>query len=152
MSAVDQLLRMVRWRWTPFVGPVVGTTLLVLSLAWLVPDDLGNVTHRPSRPSLGASLETNARHEGTDEASTHAAEPSTPHTNEAHEASRPARRRGFSPPLERPEPAPPPPPPHQAPPPPPPPPALVAPPADAPPVEVPPPPGEEPAPPPPADP
>ncbi len=119
MALVDPLLRAARWRWTPFVGPAVGTTLFVLTLAWLVPDDIGSVSHRGARPSVGASLEAGTSADEGDAAVDTASSQPTPmratQDSPRASASQHQRRRGFSPPIERPDApaAPPPPPPPQ---------------------------------------
>jgi hypothetical protein len=124
MSPTDRLLQIARWRWTPLVIPTVGTSVFVLLLAWLVPEDLGHGAHT-RRPAV-AGLELHTPSDATNETDdlVPSVAPVSNHVSTQSTSHQPNRRRGFSPPLERPSeppPPPPPPPPVETPPPPPPP-------------------------------
>jgi hypothetical protein len=128
MSPTDRLLQIARWRWTPLVIPTVGTSVFVMLLAWLVPEDLGQSGAHTRRPTV-AGLDLHATSDDTAneaDGSVPSVAPVSTHVSAQPTSHQPSRRRGFSPPLERPnEPPPPspppPPPPVETPPPPPPP-------------------------------
>lgn len=133
----------VRWRWAPFVGLVSASLLYVLLAILIVPSRVGasESEHESDVEGVGPR----EAHPAAEESEPERPEPDTltrtrptNRINPSSAAPRPPvvqRRRGFSPPLERPDPTPPPAAPAPAPPPPP----TAAPPPPAPPAPTPPP-------------
>jgi hypothetical protein len=110
MSPLDRLLQVARWRWTPLVVPTLGTSVFVSVIAWLIPDDFGSAGPRTTRPAV-AGLDLHASNDDAHEAddTTPSAAPVSTHLSTQPTSHQPSRRRGFSPPLERPSEPPPPP-------------------------------------------
>ncbi len=100
MSAVERLLALARWRWTPLAGLTGGTATLVVGMATLVPERFGDVLEPPARraPSLTAPA---APPQDTDvePAAENGADVSRPARSAASSprGARAERRRGFSP-------------------------------------------------------
>lgn len=111
-TLVDRVLALGRWRWTPFVALSVGSTAFVLMMTWLVPERIGSVTAPPSRSGSTFSTDTNApqaTESQAEEANTteSTSAPTPPPSRPSPRATRPERRRGFSPVIRNNDPEPP---------------------------------------------
>jgi outer membrane biosynthesis protein TonB len=145
MKLLKWLREFVAWRWAPFVGLVAAALLYVVLVVLLVPSEISSSeeggdagTSTSTFAGRGATEHTKLSR-GSPRTAIAAMEPGGPneHLNMIRAlptptpAATPFPRRGFSPPLERPEPPPPPPPPPPPAAPPPPPPVAAGPPPEA---------------------
>ncbi len=129
MKAQSLLADVARWRWAPCLGLVGASLLYVVFVVAVIPNKFesqlqgGTKNRRGSAQSYADSPGSDAPGRGRTLTSTmptdlpfsdarEEREPSSrrPVATSQPTAQRPVRRRGFSPPLERPEPPPPPPP------------------------------------------
>jgi hypothetical protein len=115
------LPKVLTWRWAPCAALVAGSLTFVGFALLVIPDRIGSAMAQPSEPPVGLALANNltrtvlpsapSEPEGSrasEPAANAATNPAAQLTNRPSEQSFP--RRGFSPPLERPEPPAPPPP------------------------------------------
>jgi len=113
MRVVQILSDFIRWRWAPFIGLVSASLFYVLLIILLIPSQVG--ASETEEEADGAALEapeaaTSERGEGTPETDAQAgASGPVKHIERSSPLTPPpvAKRRGFSPPLERPDPNPP---------------------------------------------
>lgn len=123
MRVLQILSDFVRWRWAPCVGLLGASLFYVLFVILLIPSQVGaSETEEDDVPAVETSESNGEGDEGAT-GDTHTSAPSpVKHIDRSSPANTapPPKRRGFSPPLERPDPTPPaaPPPPPAAPPPP----------------------------------
>lgn len=109
----------LNWRWAPCAALVLGSLSFVGFVTLVVPEQIGSVVEAGSTPRLGNALVRTRqpmleapRDEPAELSGEVTPDPSpTPPALEPVANHDPAPRRGFSPPLERPDPPPPPPPP-----------------------------------------
>jgi hypothetical protein len=116
MKALTKLLAdFITWRWAPTIGLLSAALLYVLVVVGMIPTEIGvpvaNAKFAPRPLPTGALGESASQLSTVDTSETEGA-PSQQNTGQ-QVARGPAEfgRRGFSPPLERPDPPPPPPPP-----------------------------------------
>ncbi len=115
MARVVQILSdFIRWRWAPFVGLVGASLFYVLFAILLIPSNVGaSENEEEEAPAVDAPESASDRGDERSETDAQTAAPS-PVKHIERSSPLPAapapKRRGFSPPLERAEPAPPPPP------------------------------------------
>jgi hypothetical protein len=116
--------KLLAWRWTPFAALVLGSLSFVGFVTLAVPDKIGGALEGASTSSLrlgnhfsrtqpthSTAAESSPEFSSSDDSGSSAPPPPSPATQVATLAPREYPKRGFSPPLERPEPEPPPPPP-----------------------------------------
>jgi hypothetical protein len=98
MSALERLLALGQWRWTPLVGLTAGSAAVVLSLWALVPDRIGTVLAPPPRRSAPLPIATPEPSSGEEETTdVHLPSPTAMRPNTPATVAPVERRRGFSP-------------------------------------------------------
>src|SRR5688572_2392746 len=119
MRVLQILSDFVRWRWAPVVGLVGASLFYVLLAILLIPSQVGAQEPEEEPSALESPEQSSDRANDTPDTDAQTAAPSPVKHIERSSPLTPQvapKRRGFSPPLERAEPAPAPPPPPQAPP------------------------------------